>query len=161
MPTCTYTATPTQYRRNAHEPFSATTSEVVKALGVTHRMLQHADETGLITPSRSIGRNRRYSTDDMFAILLRAECYAAGVPLFKVQRLLPKMLDMLHGAGERASFVLVCGDEIDVKYTVGGLASIPELCKKRNAPCAVVDVVDVRCRVVEAVNAIKEHREAV
>ena len=63
------------------------TDEVVTATNITHRQLQWWDEQGIVTPSR-LGRNRRYSLDDLAEIAVLQQLRNKGVSLQRMRKVI-------------------------------------------------------------------------
>lgn len=63
------------------------TDEVVAFTGITHRQLQWWDEQGIVVPDR-LGRNRRYSLEDLAEIAVLQQLRHKGVSLQRMRKVI-------------------------------------------------------------------------
>ena len=63
------------------------TDEVVASTGITHRQLQWWDEQGIVVPDR-LGRNRRYSLEDLAEIAVLQQLRHKGVSLQRMRKVI-------------------------------------------------------------------------
>src|SRR5579872_2398432 len=63
------------------------TDEVAARTGITHRQLQWWDEQGIVVPAR-LGRNRRYSMEDLAEIAVLQQLRHKGVSLQRMRKVI-------------------------------------------------------------------------
>ena len=90
-------------------PALLTVRDAAQHLNVTPRTLKYYEERGLVTPTRSEGRYRLYTEDDLeqFARILRLR--ALGFSLHGITEMLKRPLESADAAGELARMAGLAG----------------------------------------------------